>query len=95
MRSARTLEELRGHVGDVLDVASLSDAQMLQTLLKKINGSATLKQLLVATLSVARGRESNRIAELERELEATEDQPELEDELRDLRRKVAAMSKLK
>jgi hypothetical protein len=85
----KTLEELRHCVTDVLDVASLSDAQMLQTLLRKVNGGATMK-LLLAALSVARERESNRIAELVQELEDTErDLDELGDALRRARNALA------
>jgi hypothetical protein len=66
MRSAPTLKELRHSIGDVLDVASLTAAQMVQALLKKVNGSTTLKQALTAALSMARERQTERIAELER-----------------------------
>jgi hypothetical protein len=70
----------------VLDIASLSDAQMLQVLLKRANGSPTLKQLLHATLSVARERESERVTELEQALaDAEADHPELEDKLQNIK----------
>jgi hypothetical protein len=63
MRAAKTLEELRHVVGDVVEVASFSDAQMVQALLKRINGGATMKLLLRAALSVARaGNRSHRRA---------------------------------
>jgi polynucleotide 5'-kinase involved in rRNA processing len=86
MRTLRTLEELRHVVGDVLDIASLSDAQMLQMLLKRANGSATMKLLLRAALSVARERQNDRIADLEQELEAVAfDRDGLETTLRQIR----------
>jgi hypothetical protein len=91
-KTPMTLEVVRGTINDILDIASLSDAQVARVLVERVNGSATLTELLTAALSVARRRESKRIAELESELEDAKDHPELEDELRDLRRKAAALS---
>jgi hypothetical protein len=92
MRTARTLEELRHVVGDVVEVASFSDAQMVQALLKRVNGGATMKLLLRAALSVARERETDRIAELERQRDdAVLDCDELEEDLQELRRKLDAL----
>jgi hypothetical protein len=92
MRSAKTLEELRGFIGHVLDEASRSDAQMVGALLKRVNGSANLKQILTAALSVARDSQNARIAELEQERDdAVLDRDDLEGELRDLHRKLDAL----
>jgi len=57
-----TLDELRGHVADVL-ATPLSDGQTLQELRSRVNG-ADLEQLLVAALSVAR-EQSRQIVGLE------------------------------
>jgi hypothetical protein len=78
-----TLDELRGHVADVLAI-SLSDGQTIQALLSRVNG-ADLNQLLFAALSVARDQVSQKIAELERALDDSEqDRWQLEDEMREL-----------
>jgi hypothetical protein len=90
MRSARTLEELRSLISDVLDEASRSDAQMTQAVLSRVNGSANFKQVLTAALSIARERQSERIAELEQERDdAVLDRDELVTSLRRIRDKLA------
>jgi hypothetical protein len=83
-----TADELRGHVADVL-ATPLSDERTLQELRSRVNG-ADPNQLLVAALSVARDRPSQKIAELERDLMDSEQARwRLEDELQELRERFA------
>jgi septal ring factor EnvC (AmiA/AmiB activator) len=87
-----TCEELRGHVADVLTLP-LSDNQTIQTLLSRVNG-ADPNQLLVAALSVARERPSQKIAELERDLMSSEQQRwQLEDEMRELQEQIKRLTR--
>ena len=78
------LDELRGHVEDVLAVASLSDSQTIRTLLSRVNG-ASVKDMLTAALSVAR-EQTREIAGLEYALrESEETRRELEGQERETR----------
>ena len=58
-----TRDELCGHVADVL-ATPLSDSQTIQTLLSRANG-ASLEDMLVAALAVAREQLCQKIFELE------------------------------
>jgi hypothetical protein len=83
-------EDVRGHIGDAIAVASLSNSQTVATILRRVNG-ATQKQLLAAAVTVLR-EQGRRIAELEAEAgELTtnnsrlkEDKAEIEAELEEL-----------
>ena len=78
-----TLDELRGHVADVL-ATPLSDGQTLQELRSRVNG-ADLEQLLVAALSVAR-EQTRQIVGLEHVLHDSEQWcQQLEDEAQEAR----------
>jgi len=84
-----TLDELCGHVIDVLADAPLSASQMTQALLARTNG-ADLERLLAAALSIAR----QRIAELELVLnESAQDYWDLEDEMRELREQIKELAR--
>jgi len=83
-----TPDELRGHIADVLAIP-LNDDRTLQELRSRVNGTDP-NELLVAALSVARDRPSQKIAELERSLMDSEEvRWQLEDELRELRERIA------
>ena len=87
-----TLDELRGHVADVL-ATPLSDDRTLQELRSRVNG-ADPNQLLVAALSVAREQANQKIAELELALDVSEqDRWQLEDELRELREQIKRLAR--
>jgi|SRR5215831_7715863 chromosome segregation ATPase len=87
-----TLDELRGHVADVL-AAPLSDDRTLQELRSRVNG-ADPNQLLVAALAVARELVSQKIAELERALEDSEEErQQLEDEMQELQDRIQSFAR--
>ena len=86
-----TSDELRGHVADVL-ATPLSDDRTVQALLSRANG-ADPKQLLAAALAVAREQTDQKIAELERALDDSEqDRWQLEDELRELQGQIKSLA---
>jgi hypothetical protein len=79
-----THDELCGHVADVLALP-LGDSQTLRALLSRVN-CADLDQLLAAAFSVARSQANQKIAELERALDDSEqDRWRVEDEMQELR----------
>jgi|SRR5215472_19026041 len=79
-----TRDETRGHVGDVLAIASLSDSQTIQALFSRVNG-ASVKDMLIAALSLAR-EQTREIAELRLTLADTEASRDvLEHEIEELR----------
>ena len=87
-----TRDELCGHVADVLTLP-LSDSDTVQTLLSRVNG-ADPKQLLSAALAVAREQVSQKIAELERALDESEqDREQLEDEGQELREQIKRLAR--
>ena len=87
-----TLDELRGHVTDVL-AAPLSDDRTLQELRSRVNG-ADLNQLLVAALSVAREQTNRKIAELELALDVSvEGRWQLEDQMQELRDRIQSFAR--
>jgi hypothetical protein len=80
-----THDELCGHVADVLAIASLSDSQTLRILQSRANG-VNPEQLLAAAITVAREQVSQKISELERALDDSEqERQQIEDEMQKLR----------
>ena len=80
-----THDELCGHVADVLAIASLSDSQTLRILQLRANG-VNPEQLLAAAITVAREQVSQKISELERALDDSEqERQQIEDEMQKLR----------
>jgi septal ring factor EnvC (AmiA/AmiB activator) len=87
-----TRDELCGHVADVLSLP-LSDNQTIQTLQSRVNG-ADLEQLLAAALAVAREQASQKIAELERVLDDSEqDRWRLEDGIQELQEQIKSLAR--
>src|SRR5262245_37322213 len=85
-----TNDELRGHIGDVLAITSLSNQRTVAVVLERVSGTSA-KQCLAAALVVAR-EQARRIAELEHEIgELTEEHERGEDEIADLRAAVASL----
>ena len=80
-----THDELCGHVADVLAIASLSDSQTLRILQSRANG-VNPEQLLAAAITVALEQVSQKISELERALDDSEqERQQIEDEMQKLR----------
>ena len=86
-----TRDELCGHVADVL-AAPLSDSRRAQTLLSRANG-ASLEDMLVAALAVAREQLCRRIFELECALDNSErERWQLEEDIQELRDRFASLT---
>jgi phage shock protein A len=80
-------EEIRGCIADTIALP-LSCGQMLARILNRVNG-ATLEQVLAAAIAVAHEQVSQRIAELEQELdEAGETISNLEEDAEELRDRI-------
>ena len=86
-----TRDELCGHVADVL-ATPLSDSQTIQTLLSRANG-ASLEDMLVAALAVAREQLCQKIFELECALDNSErERWQLEEDIQELRDRFASLT---